>query len=448
MKRRDALKFGLLTAVSTTLGATTTKSDREICNALNLTDKLDKINRVAKEPRVIIIGGGFGGLTVAKTIQDNYKGAEVLVFEPKNIFASCPYSNLWLGGLNNITYEDLVRSPLAPAQEHNYKVINEKVIVIERDLKFIKTDQGCYEYTLLVIATGIEYDYSTYGLNPQEATLCKNRYPASYQGGNEQLMLKHKIANFTGGTFVITVPKGGYRCPPAPYERACLIANFFKTNKIEAKVVLLDPREKPAAKSKGFLKAFKEYGEYIDYRPMSNITHINLDKKSIAYQSFDIASKKFVKKSVVFDDANIIPSNKASALLKNCGLELTSTGWGRVKAPGFRSYNDDNVYLVGDVLGEYPFPKSGQMAHSCGKILGNHIALRLDGKDPKEGEILPGNVCYSMVSSTKGIAVTHKAYYSKTEGMKTEVKLFEDASQDTALATHGWYTGIMNNIFN
>jgi len=450
MKRRDALKFGILTAVSTTLGAnTTTKSDKEICNALNLTDKLDTINRVGKQPRVIIIGGGFGGLTTAKTIQNNYDGAEVMVFDPKNIFASCPYSNLWIGGLDNITYENLVRSPLAPAMQHDYKLINEKVIVIDRSLKFIKTDQGCYEYNLLVLATGIEYDYAPYGLDAKEALLCKNRYPASYKGGNEQLMLKEKVENFTGGTFVITVPKGGYRCPPAPYERACLIANFFKTNKIKAKVVVLDPREKPAAKAKGFLKAFKDYyADFIDYRPMSNISNIDLRKKRIIYQGFDLKSKKFTTQTLGFDDANIIPSNRASKLLKDSGLALTSTGWGRVKAPGFRSYNDDDVYLVGDVLGEYPFPKSGQMAHSCATILGGHIALRLAGKDPKEGEVLPGNVCYSMVTSDKGIAVTHKAYYSSNEGMKTEVELFEDATQNTALATHGWYTGIMNNIFN
>jgi len=446
MKRRDAIKFGLLTAVSTSLGATTLKSDKEICNAL--TDKLDKINRVGTKPRVIIIGAGFGGLTTAKNIKSHFAGAEVLVFDSKNIFASCPYSNLWLGGLENITYEDLARSPLVPAAKYDYELINEKVIAIDRDLKFIKTDKGCYEYSLLVISTGIEYDYSTYGLDGREAILCQNRYPASYQGGNEQLMLKKKIESFNGGTFVITVPKGAYRCPPAPYERACLIANFFKSNKINAKVVVLDPREKPAAKAAGFLKAFKEYyADYIDYRPMSNISKIDLVKKSIAYQGFEIKSEKFTTQTLKFDDANIIPSNKASALLKNSGLGLTSSGWGRVKAPSFRSYNDDDVYLVGDVLGEYPFPKSGQMAHSCGRILGKQIALRLAGKDPQEGVDMPGNVCYSMVTSNKGIAVTHKAYYSKAKGMKSEVKLFEDASQDTALATHGWFTGIMNNIF-
>ena len=299
----------------------------------------------------------------------------------------------------------------------------------------------------MVIAKGIEYDYSTYGLDDTKALLCQSLYPASYSGGSEQLSLKKKIENFKGGTFVITVPKGAYRCPPAPYERASLIANYFKTNNIKAKVVLIDPREKPTTKAKGFLKAFNElYKDYIEYLPTSNITDIDLENKAIKFDTFDINAKKFVTKTINFDDANIIPSNKATSLLKNSGLEVTSDGWGRVKTPSFQSLNDEFIYIVGDVLGEYPFPKSAQMANSCGVILGEHLAKILNGKNPNFGEKLPGNVCYSMVSSTAAIAVTHQAYFSDGK-VGVNAELFEDADNATAIATKNWYFGITSNIF-
>lgn len=443
MNRRDLLKLGtLVTAVTATsvFGATQVKEEpkkeEKIIKPLNNGD------------RVIIIGGGFAGLTVAKNIKLNNAKAEVIVFESKNIFASCPYSNLWFGGVKNVDYNNLVFSPLKPASNYDFDIINDKVVSINRDKKLVTTLNGSYEYSLLVISTGIEYDYSTFGLDEKEARKAYSKFPASYNGGFEQLSLKENIENFKGGVFVITVPKGIYRCPPAPYERASLVADYFKSKKINAKVVVLDPREKPAAKAKGFLEAFNTlYKDYLEYIPNANITKIDVDKKTIFYDKTNLKEAETTKESLVFDDANIIPSNKASKLLANSGLELTPEGWGRVKTPTFRSLNDDSVYLVGDVLGEYPFPKSAQMAHSCGIILGEQIAKRLNKEDPKEGSVYPQNVCYSLVSQNSGIYVTHKAYLDTDGKVKVKTELFEDIERETFDSTKAWYAGITSNIF-
>lgn len=277
MNRRDLLKLGTLVTASTVFGATNTTKDEIV-----VTKELALSKPLNNKDRVIIIGGGYAGLSVAKNIRLHNKKAQVIVFEPKNIFASCPYSNLWFGGVENVKYEDLIFSPLEPASKYDFDIVNDKVISIDRKRKVITTLNDSYEYSLLVLATGIEYDYSTFGLNDEEAKEVYTKFPASYNGGFEQLSLKKNIENFKGGTFVITVPKGGYRCPPAPYERAALIADYFKSKKLDAKVVILDPREKPAAKAKGFLSAYNTlYKDYIDYRPNSNITKIDVDKKTI-----------------------------------------------------------------------------------------------------------------------------------------------------------------------
>lgn len=446
MNRRDLLKIGTLVTASTVFGASATSSKEEIKSNTNETKAVSK--PLNNKDRVIIIGGGYAGLSVAKNIRLHNKKAQVIVFEPKNIFASCPYSNLWFGGVEGVSYDNLIFSPLEPASKYDFDVVNDKVISIDRKRKIITTLSDSYEYSLLVLATGIEYDYSTFGLNDEEAKEVYSKYPASYSGGFEQLSLKKNIENFKGGNFVITVPKGTYRCPPAPYERAALIADYFKTKKLDAKVVILDPREKPAAKAKGFLDAYNTlYKDYIDYRPNSNITKIDLDKKTIFFDKLDPKEQETTKESLVFDDANIIPGNKASKLLANSGLELTADGWGRVKSPSFRSLNDDNIYLVGDVLGEYPFPKSGQMANSCGIIVGEQIAKRLNKEDPKEGSVFPHNVCYSLVSKDSGIYVTHEAYKDLDGSVKVKTELFQDIDKKTFDATKAWYAGITSNIF-
>ena len=158
MNRRDLLKFGTLVTATTVFGAATPSKDevakeKEIAISKPLNNK----------DRVIIIGGGYAGLSVAKNIRLQNKKAQVIVFEPKNIFASCPYSNLWFGAVPNVKYDDLIFSPLEPASKYDFDVVNDKVISIDRNKKVITTLSDTYEYSLLVLATGIEYDYSTFG---------------------------------------------------------------------------------------------------------------------------------------------------------------------------------------------------------------------------------------------------------------------------------------------
>ena len=443
MTRRSLLKLGIITtSVSILNGSITKTADLELSQK-----RKNELNKLESKDRVIIVGGGFAGLSVAKNIRLHNKSCEVLVFEPKNIFMSCPYSNLWIGGVEGVQYDDLIFSPLIPAKKYGYSIVNDKVISINRKDKTISTLNGDFQYSMLVLATGIKYDYSKYGLDENEARDCFNQFPPSYSGGQEQLALKKKIENFKGGTFVITVPSGIFRCPPAPYERACLIADYFKKNNINGKVLLIDPREEPAAKAKGFLNAFKKYhSEHLEYLSMSSIKSIDLNKQTITLDTFDIKILKYIKKTIHFDDASIIPTNKASKLLEKTGLEVTSSGWGRVKKGSFVSLNDNNIYIVGDVLGEYPFPKSAQMADSCGIILGEQIARRLKGEDSTKIKSDIGNVCYSMVSEDTGIFVTHNFTFDNNKLYK-KVELFENDTKDNALATQYWYHGITSNIF-
>jgi NADPH-dependent 2,4-dienoyl-CoA reductase/sulfur reductase-like enzyme len=437
MNRRDAIKLGLFSgtvALTSLHGAQSEKNPTKT------------VNKIGNRKRVVVIGGGFAGLSVAKTIKTQNKDAEVLVFDAKNVFASCPYSNFWLTQNKPASYDELLFSSHIPASKYGYEVINQTVIAIDRENKRVSTLSNEYEYSLLVVATGIEYDYTPYGLDKTQAQKVFTLYPPSYSGGAEQLSLYQKIQSFKKGVFVITVPPKSYRCPPAPYERASLLANYFKNNNLDAKVVLLDPRMKPTTKAKGFLEAFKKVQSHLEYLPSSNIEYIDSESKTISLQRFDIVQKKFTVQKLEFDDANIIPANVASPLLRQSGLDTTQEGWGKVTEPGFQSINDDAVYIVGDVLGQYPFPKSAQMAHSMGLIVGEQIANRLKGNDQKIGSLLPSNVCYSFVEADKAIAVSHQTYL-KEEKVTVSAQLYEDADKATADATKAWYRGITQSIF-
>jgi hypothetical protein len=98
---------------------------------------------------------------------------------------------------------------------------------------------------------------------------------------------------------------------------------------------------------------------------------------------------------VPFTLANIIPPMKAADLVRQVGL---GERWANVRLPYFLSEKDDRVYLVGDIAGNTPYPKSGMVAYVSGTIVARQIAERLKGKPLAEiPPELPTNICYSFV---------------------------------------------------
>ena len=430
MRRRDILKFGLL-ASSTQLFAKSLPLDTK------------------KRQRVIVCGGGFGGLTTAKYLKIFNPDLEVMLIEKNSHFISCPYSNLWLGGISGITLRDLSFNYLSSSAKFGYQFINETIVDIDKENKKVQTHKKSYHYDYLVLSTGIEYDYTKLFSDKEKAKKTYTLYPPAMKAGSEHLLLKKKVEEFKGGNFIINVPSGTYRCPPAPYERACMIAYYFKTNNIKAKVILIDPREKPGAKPKGFLSSFNElYEDHIEYLPTTEIKDIDFKKKVLSVESFDKSTLEYIPQNISFEDANIIPHMKPSFLIEKAGLELTKKGWAKLKEPTFESVSDSSILVVGD-SGGYPYPKSGHMANSCGYLAAKQLAYKTLEKDFSYEKELPSNICYSMVNGKpkEGISVHHNVSYTKTKGLKVDANSTSKRTKETGESIESWYKGITYDMF-
>ncbi len=441
MTRRDLLKGLTVVAASSALPLSLQASQPQENGRKKHIDS-------SKKTRVIVCGGGFGGLTVAKYLKETNPALEVLLIEQNRTFVSCPYSNVWLGGVDNLTLEDLSFDYLSASIKYGYDFIHEVIVDIDKKAQTVTTNNTTYAYDYLVLSPGIDYDYSKLFADTQTAKKVYTHYPPAMKSGSEHLRLKKAIENFKGGNFIITVPSATYRCPPAPYERACMIAHYFKTHGIKGKVVLLDPREKPATKAKGFLESFNTlYKEYIDYIPTAEIKGIDLEKKVLKIETFDKKNLDYTAKGIPFSYANIIPNMKPAKLIDIAGLELNESGWVKLKAPGFQSVTDDKIYVLGDA-GGHPFPKSGHMANSCGHVVAKELGARTLGKTFNITAHLPGNICYSMVNGSpkEGIWVSHSISYSKKEGLKAKVEAMTDRDTQTGNAIASWFHGVTSDM--
>ncbi len=218
----------------------------------------------AKGQRVVVIGGGWSGLTIAKYLKSENPNFDVVLIDKRDHFMSCPMSNLWLADVVDLSF--LIHSYLDAAKQNQYLFLNATVLDMDREQRIIDTDQGRirydyaviapgidYHYLYAVIAPGIDYHYPGIGVDdPADQWHLKTHYPAGFMPGSEHLSLKKKLENFKGGLFLLTVPSGNYRCLPAPYERACMMASYFKRNKIKGKILLLDMNQDITIKKEGF----------------------------------------------------------------------------------------------------------------------------------------------------------------------------------------------------
>ncbi len=404
--------------------------------------------------QVVIIGGGFGGLTVAKELKKIDPKFDILIIEKNDTFMSCPFSNTNLGKLKGVNLGTFVYDYDQAIEKNGYKMLQSEVTSIDRKAKTVTTAKGAIGYDYLVLSPGIEYNYKAQfpDWSADKISHIRRVAPAALIPGKEHVVLERQLQNMEDGDVIITVPAGKFRCPPAPFERACMIAAYMKKEEIQGKVIILNETGK-IAKGAAFKEAWEElYGDYIEHLGGARVTDVDPEKKVVHY------TMDGDKESAKYEVLNLIAYNKANPVIEMAGLETTQDNFGKVVMNGcsFQTKSDANVYAVGDVVG-HAIPPSGQTAVWAAKQCAAELGHRLHGKaytlPVKNSTIKAGNVCYSMVGDQpeEGIMVTHDFSWNGTvikgQGHVPKGPDGKFRSKTTAKATREWFRGIMGDLF-
>ncbi|MHB2264804.1 NAD(P)/FAD-dependent oxidoreductase [Aliihoeflea sp. PC F10.4] len=360
-------------------------------------------------PRIVIAGGGWGGLTAARYLREKVPDAEVIVLERNPVFWSCPISNKWLIDIVDTDY--LLHDMLKPAEKYGYDLIQTEVTAIERNAKRVRTSNGSIDYDYLILAGGIRNAYEAwYGNDHKAIAHTRQAFPSAYVPNAEHIALKQKIHNFEGGTMVMTLPPPPHRCPPSPYERACVMAWHFKTNNIPAKILILDPKPRVMPINGGFTAAFEElYPDIITHVPNAGVKEVDPFNKTISTEAGDFE----------FDDAVLMPPHQAADMVWYADLiakngEGKPTGWADIHPTMLHARDDEDVYVIGDAMGAISqqfghYPKSGHVANYMGRIVATYIAQRIADEEVKT--LLPDNLCYMLVNGDPREAISVEFEY-------------------------------------
>jgi sulfide dehydrogenase [flavocytochrome c] flavoprotein subunit len=362
---------------------------------------------VPSKARVVVIGGGYGGATAAKYVRllsDNK--IDVVLIEPQDTFISCPISNLVLSGGKQIA--DLTTSYAGLSRNHGITVVKDYASAIDTAKKTVTLAGGAtIAYDKLVVSPGVELMFgSIEGLKEANAS---GQVLQAWKAGAETVALRRQLeAMPDGGVYAITIPEAPYRCPPGPYERASVIAGYFKAAKPRSKVLILDANPDVTSKGPLFKKVWAEqYKGIIEYRGQHKATAIDAKAGIIR---FDVQDD--VKANVL----NVLPAMRAGTIAVQAGLNNQANNrWCGVNYLTFESTAAKDVHVLGDSIQVAPaMPKSGHMANNHGKVAAAAIVAQLSGWDVNPAPMLT-NTCYSFVDNKNVIHVASVHEYVAAE---------------------------------
>ena len=350
---------------------------------------------------VVVVGGGYGGATTAKYLRMwSEGGVQVTLIERNPTFISCPISNLVIGGTK--TMEDITVSYDGLKNKWGVRVIQDDVVAVDAAKRTISLKAGgAMTYDRLVLSPGVDFMWDQIpGLNNAEA---QAKILHAWKAGPQTIALRKQLEDMkNGGVYAISIPKAPYRCPPGPYERACLVADYFKKNKPKSKVVILDANEDVTSKKGLFTKAWTDlYKDIIEYRNNSEVKDVDVASNT-AILEFD----KFKA-----DVLNVIPPHRAGDIAAKSGLKLINNRWVDINWLSMEVNGTPGVHVIGDAIFPAPtMPKSGHMANQHGKLAAAAILNQLSGIEPSPTPVVM-NTCYSFVDAKQAIHVASVHQY-------------------------------------
>jgi NADPH-dependent 2,4-dienoyl-CoA reductase/sulfur reductase-like enzyme len=388
--------------------------------------------------KVVVIGGGIGGTTVAKYLAST-RMVDVTLVEPNRHYATCFFSNLYLAGLRS--FDSLTHGYEALSKIHNVSIAHDSASMIDPAARIIKLEGGVeLPYDRLVVAPGIAFRTGTIAGYDEAAMQVM---PHAWKAGPQTKLLRQQLQSMEdGGVFLLVVPPDPIRCPPAPYERVSLIASYFRQHKPQAKILIIDAKDTFPGQDL-FEDAWKRhYPGMIEWLPAQftgGVVAIDAKMRSVKTSGDTFPAAV----------ANVIPAQMAGQVAQQAGL-TDQLGWCPVDPITFESTLQPGIYLVGDAIRAGDMPKSAFAANSQAKACAFAIAASLAGDPPAAPHLF--NTCYTFLAPDD--AWSNAISFKPIGGAIRTAHLFVSKVEDSvevrrqnAREAESWYDAFTHDVF-
>lgn len=390
---------------------------------------------------LVIVGGGVGGATAARYVSLWGRGAiDVTLVEPAERYATCFFSNLYLGGLRS--FESLEHGYDRLARSAGVTLKRMTAERIERDRKrVILSDGSALPYERLILSPGIELQF---GSVPGYSESASEVMPHAWKAGPQTRLLKAKLdAVPDGGLIVMIAPPNPYRCPPGPYERVSMMAHALQAaNKPKTRIIVLDPKDKfskMALFQEGWDRRYPGVVEWQDPTIHGGVKGVDAASMTV---STDFEDRQA-------DLVNVIPAQKAGRIAQDAGL-TDASGYCPIDASSMRSTVDPEIFVVGDACIAGDMPKSGFAANSQAKVAALAALSDLVGRPSYAAHY--ESTCWSLLTPTDCVKVD--GVYAAQAGRIREVAGFvsdtgepDERRRLNVDEAHAWYDAMVADVF-
>jgi sulfide dehydrogenase [flavocytochrome c] flavoprotein subunit len=391
-------------------------------------------------PRVVVIGGGFAGASCARALRQLDPKLQVTLIEPNRSFTACPLSNEVIAGLRGLEAQQFGYDKVAAS---GITVIAQAVAKVDAGARTVSLADGAsLGYERLVLAPGIDLRFDAL---PGYDEAASARMPHAWKAGEQTVLLRKQLeAMEDGGLVVIAPPAGPHRCPPAPYERASLIAHYLKTQKPRSKLIILDAKD-TFSQQRLFQNAWKElYPGLVEWVPLSqggNLASVDPSTNTLI-TDFDQYTAQV---------ANVIPPQKAGRIAALAGAADRS-GWCPIDPITFESKLLPNVHVIGDACLGGALPKSAFSASTQAKACAGVVASLIAGDAPAASKLI--GACYSLAAPDYGFSIVG-VYVPKNDllvevegaGGSSPIEAPREFRAREAALAQAWFETVTDEIF-
>jgi sulfide:quinone oxidoreductase len=312
---------------------------------------------------VLILGAGFGGLEVAARLSESLSGeARVTLIDGSDSFF---FGFSKLDVLLGRRAAEQVLLPYKTLALPGVEFRQELITAIDAERRRVRTENGSYEADFLVIALGAEYDPTA------TPGFIEDGYDYYSLAGAERL--RDVLPTFDGGNIVISVLGEPYKCPPAPFEGAFLLEDYFAGRGLRDEVTITVTGYMGAP-----VPVAKEVSEpilaHLTARGISFVPKRTVCRLNTAHKLAEFAEGG----GIPYDLFIGIPVHRVPAVVAASGL--APNGWIPVEKTNLAT-QFDGVYAIGDVAAAYT-AKAGVFAERAAAVVADDITARLRRTTP------------------------------------------------------------------
>ncbi|KAF6245933.1 FAD/NAD(P)-binding oxidoreductase [Nitrosopumilus sp. b2] len=321
-------------------------------------------------PHIVILGGGFGGLSTANELRNSLPSSQVkiTIIDKKDWFM-VGFAKLWI--INGTrTFENSIGN-LHELEKKEINFIQDEILSIDLQNKNVKTKQKDVSYDFLVISLG--------------AVLAPQKIPGLVENGfnlydhNQLSDIHNKLENIESGKIAISIMGMPYKCPPAPFEASLLIDSMLRKRGVRDSIQIDFYSPAPITLPAAGPEVSKEILELVNSEKI--VFHNSSKIKSVEPNKLI-----FENAEADFDLLVAIPPHIAPKIIYDSGL---------AKEPGFIPIDRDcktpfeNVFAIGDVTSlvvteNKAVPKAGIFAEGEGIVVAKNILSKLQSKEECE----------------------------------------------------------------